>query len=154
MTDALHDTFTVERRYPQPRARVFAAFADPARKRRWYAEAGGHELDAFEMDFRVGGAQRSAYRMGASTPFPGAPLTNEGAFHNIVDGRRIVEAVHMSLNGNPISVSLLTFEFHDDGEGTRLVCTHQGVFFQGGDGPRMRKDGWTVLLQRLAQALD
>ena len=98
--------------------------------------------------------QRAAYRMGPSTPFPGAPLTNDGAFHNIVDGRRIVEAAHMSLNGNPISVSLLTFEFHDDGDGTRLVCTHQGVFFENADGPQMRKGGWEILLDRVAQALD
>ncbi|HET6970432.1 MAG TPA: SRPBCC domain-containing protein [Phenylobacterium sp.] len=154
MTDVLHDTFLVERRYPQPRARVFVAFADPAKKRRWYAESGGHDLDAFEMDFRIGGAQSSAYRMGANTPFPGAPLVTEGQFHNIVDGRRIVESARMSLNGNPISVSLLTFEFHDDGEGTRLVCIHQGVFFEGSDGPKMRKGGWEVLLDRMARTLD
>ncbi|MBW8812215.1 MAG: SRPBCC domain-containing protein [Caulobacterales bacterium] len=154
MADALHDTFTVERRYPQPRARVFAAFAEPTKKRRWYAEGGGHELDVFEMDFRVGGTQRSVYRMGASTPFPGAPLASEGAFHDIVDGRRIVEAAHMSLDGAPMSVSLLTFEFHDDGDGTRLVCVHQGVFFENADGPKMRRGGWEVLFERLAQALN
>jgi uncharacterized protein YndB with AHSA1/START domain len=153
MSDALHDTFTVERRYPQPRARVFAAFADPVRKRRWYAEGGGNAVDTFEMDFRVGGQQTSRYLMGSHTPFPGAPLVNEGVFHDIIPDRRIVEAAHMSLNGARISVSLLTFEFHDDGQGTRLVCTHQGVFFEGADGPQMRKGGWEALLDRVSGAL-
>ncbi len=33
-----HATFRVERSYPTPPARVFAAFANPATKRRWFAE--------------------------------------------------------------------------------------------------------------------
>jgi uncharacterized protein YndB with AHSA1/START domain len=92
--------------------------------------------------------------MGAQTPFPGAPLQNVGQFHDIVPDQRIVEAGHMSLNGNPISVALITFEFHDDGAGTHLVCTHQAVFFEGSDGPQMRKGGWEALLDQVGQALD
>ena len=33
---AMHGTFTVERRYEAAPARVFAAFADPAVKARWF----------------------------------------------------------------------------------------------------------------------
>jgi hypothetical protein len=32
-----HDTFVVERSYPASPARVFAAWADPAAKARWFA---------------------------------------------------------------------------------------------------------------------
>ncbi len=35
-----HSTFVIERSYPTSPERVFAAFADPAKKRRWFAEGG------------------------------------------------------------------------------------------------------------------
>jgi len=33
-----HSTFVIERHYAAAPERVFAAFADPAKKRRWFAE--------------------------------------------------------------------------------------------------------------------
>ena len=35
-----HATFVIERSYPKAPGRVFAAFADPDKKRRWFAEGG------------------------------------------------------------------------------------------------------------------
>jgi uncharacterized protein YndB with AHSA1/START domain len=37
----IHSTFAIERTYPARAARVFAAFSDPAIKRRWFAEGEG-----------------------------------------------------------------------------------------------------------------
>ena len=56
-----HSTFVVERAYPQSPARVFASFAQAGRKRRWYAE-GEHEIQEYDLDFRVGGAEHFRYR--------------------------------------------------------------------------------------------
>jgi uncharacterized protein YndB with AHSA1/START domain len=45
-----------------PPARVFAAFANGATKRRWFAEGEGWEVLEFTLDFRVGGGEVSRFR--------------------------------------------------------------------------------------------
>ena len=151
---AIHDTFVLERTYPQPPARVFAALADPALKRRWFADGEQHDVELYEMDFRVGGRERLRYRMKPGTPFPGALLASEGFILDIVPERRVVSAASMQLGEQRISVSQVTLECVPEGSGTRLTCTHQGVFFEGADGPRIRAMGWRSLLERIERALE
>jgi uncharacterized protein YndB with AHSA1/START domain len=148
-----HNTFVIERQYPASPERVFAAFADPAQKRRWYAEGDHHEIEAFEMDFRVGGVERSRYRFRPGTPFPGVELTNDSVFHDIVPCRRLVMASTMTLGDRHISASLVTVEILKSETGTNLILTHQGAFFEGSDGPERREDGWRSLLSRLESDL-
>ena len=148
-----HDTFVIERSYPAPPERVYAALSDPAKKRRWYAESEGHTVEEFEMDFRVGGTERAAYRLNEATPFPGLSLANEGNYQDIVANRRVVIASNMLFGGKRISAHLVTFELLQAEQGTRLILTHQGAFFEGSDGPKMRQDGWRKLLDRLGAEL-
>ena len=151
---AIHDTFVLERTYPFPPARVFAALADPGLKRRWFADGEQHDVELFEMDFRVGGRERLRYRMKPGTPIAGATLSSEGFFLDIVPERRVVSAASMQLGERRISASQVTLECVPDGSGTRLTCTHQGAFFEGADGPRLRATGWRSLLERIEKALE
>lgn len=145
----VHNTFVIERSYPIAPERVFAAFSDPAKKRRWYADSDHHDVEQFEMDFRAGGVENARYRMNASTPFPGTVLSSDGSYQDIVPNRRVVIASTMSLAGKRISATLVTFEFIATKKGTDLIFTHQGAFFEGSGGPKMREEGWQKLLDRL-----
>jgi uncharacterized protein YndB with AHSA1/START domain len=150
----IHSTFVIDRSYPKPPEVVFSAFADAAKKRRWFAEGHSHAVEEFEMDFRVGGTERTRYRFMEGSPFPGVALTNEGSYQDIVPNRCIVNASTMTLGDKRISSSLVTFEFLRTDKGTDLICTHQGAFFEGSDGPQMREAGWHKLLENLAKDLE
>src|SRR5688500_5217422 len=149
----LHDRFTLERRYPHSRDRLFAVLSEPDLKQRWHA---GPTVNVrnFEMDFRIGGAERQCYALGPDTPFPGTLLENEGRFEDIVPGERIVLTTTMTFGGRRISTSLLTFELADaDDGGSALTFTHQAVFYEGADGPEMRRAGWVSMLDALDRSL-
>lgn len=149
---AVHSTFVIERSYAQSAERVFAAFADPVRKRRWYAE-GDHEIQEFDMDFRVGGGERFRYRFKESHPIAGSEIANESRYHDIVPQARIVLTAKMSLNGKVILVTLLTIELAPAGTGTDLILTHQGTYLEWAGGPEMIEEGWRSLLGRLQEYL-
>jgi uncharacterized protein YndB with AHSA1/START domain len=151
----VHDTFVLERHFPKPAEKVFAALSDPAKRRRWFAEGDSHQVEEFHSDFRVGGMEVLRCRFNADAPAPvaGLVLTNEERFQDIVPNRRIVTAAAMSLGGTRISASLVTLELLPDESGTELVCTHQGSFFEGAGDPKMREAGWRKLLDRLAETV-
>ncbi len=148
----LHDSFTLHRSFPHSRERVFAALADPALKQRWYADT-TMETEASQMDFRVGGIERQRYVLREGSPFPGVVLENEGRFEDIVENERVVVSTSMQFGGRRISTSLLTFELDDSDGGCALRFTHQAVFYEGADGPEMRRGGWEAMLDALARSL-
>ena len=144
----VHRTLSVERTYPAPPARVFAAFADPGTKRRWIAEGPGVEVDEFTLDFRVGGFERTRGRF-----VGGAPVRNDTLFLDIVPDERLVFAYSLSVEEVRTSAALTTVELAADGSGTRLVLTEQVAFLDGVDGAAGRRSGWGALLDRLGDAM-
>lgn len=144
-----HATFTILRHYPAIPAAVFAAFADPAAKRRWFIEGEGWTIDAFEPDFVEGGRELSRFRFG-----DGPPMSNETTYHEIVPYRRILFSYVMTVDGKRISASLATITLAAEGSGTRLAYTEQCTFLDGADTPAEREAGCHALLDALAVELD
>ena len=149
----IHSTFVIERSYPKPPERVFSAFADAAKKRRWFAEGENHDVEEFEMDFRVGGTERARYRFKEGTPFPGVALTNEGSYQDIVPNRRVVTASTMTLGDRRISASLVTVEFLPTDEGPTSSAPIRGRSSRARMVLRLREAGWRHLLEQLAKEL-
>jgi uncharacterized protein YndB with AHSA1/START domain len=143
MTDrhVTHATFTLERCYPASPARVFAAWADPAAKARWFAAPGGEH----ELDFRVGGREVNRGRHG-----DGPLLKFESHYRDIVQDERIVYSSTLHSEQTLTTMSLTTAEFAEADDGTRLVLTEQGTYLDGHEDPTWRERGtadWLAALE-------
>jgi uncharacterized protein YndB with AHSA1/START domain len=144
----IHSTFSVERTYPFPPARVFSAFADQGTKRRWFAEGAGCEVFEFTLDFRVDGTEVSRFA------FKGGPeVRNDTQFLDIVPDRRIVLSYRMTIGPKILSACLATVELLPSGNGTLLTYTEQGAYFDGVDLAKGHEEGCRQLLERLALEL-
>jgi uncharacterized protein YndB with AHSA1/START domain len=143
-----HATFTIERRFAVPPARVFAAYADAKAKARWFGGPDEWQKSNLELDFKVGGRETM------SGGPPGGPVHFYNAlYQDIVPNERIVMTYEMHLDKTRISVSLGTTEFKPDGKGTRLVYTEQSVFLDGHDDAGGREHGTRALFDNLDAAL-
>ncbi|CAN5722503.1 SRPBCC family protein [soil metagenome] len=139
MTDTklLHHTFTIERHFKHAPARVFAAFADIKKKRRWMGGDGKPDhatkdyhgptfaIDSHTLDFRIEGWERWRFRA------DGMPMTNDTLYLDIVKDSRIIFAYTMVHGDTKLSSSHTTVELVPEGAGTKLIFTEQGVYFDG-----------------------
>jgi uncharacterized protein YndB with AHSA1/START domain len=149
----IHSTFVLERLYPVAPDRVFAAFADPAKKRRWFLGGDRTKVQHYDLNFRTGGTEKATILLPEGTPVAGLQCSSETIYQNIIPNSRIVFTSTMSIQGNCISVALGTVELLPTDAGTDLIFTHQAAFFEGADGPAMREDGWRQLLDNLSAEL-
>jgi uncharacterized protein YndB with AHSA1/START domain len=136
----LHSTFTLERSYPAAPERVFAYWADPATKARWFA---GPDAE-HELDFRIGGMERVVT----------AKLRFEATYADIKERERLVYSGAMYAGDRVMTLSLTTVQFEAEPNGTRLVLTEQGTYLDGQELPAWREQGTGDWLDALGAELN
>jgi uncharacterized protein YndB with AHSA1/START domain len=136
-----HATFTVERTYNASLASVYQAWSDPEAKAQWFSKA-----EVF--DFRVGGREYSS-----GGPPEGPIFTFDACYQEIVPENRIVYSYTLDMGETRISASLTTIELIPVEEGTKLIFTEQGAFFDGHDTPEIREHGTGEMLDALGKSL-
>ncbi|GAA4216204.1 SRPBCC family protein [Actinocatenispora rupis] len=138
--DVTHATFTLERRYPVPVQRVFAAWATPEARKRWMAQGAEHS-----QDFVVGGLETVKGYDGE-----GRQLTYEGRYIDIVTDERILTTSTLHTGDVLSTVSVTSVEFAADGAGALVVLTEHGMYLPGQEQPAWREAGTAQQLDTLA----
>ena len=136
---AVKPSLTLKRRLKAPPAKVFAAWTDPDKVKRWMGPGEVKVLVA-ESDSRVGGRYRWLMR---------SPEGNEhdvsGVYREIIPNEKLVFT--WAWKTMPERETLVTVLLKPDGDGTLLTLTHE-QFFDEAARDRHRH-GWTGMLDQM-----
>ena len=143
MTEAVE--VRVEKRFRHPAERVFDAFLDPARVGDWLFRTPDGELVQAQYDPRLGGGFAIFERRGDEIARHWGDFIEIDRPHRIVFDFWVDEA--------PTEKTRITVTFTRDGEGCRVVLTHDLAPAWGAYKDRT-VHGWTTLLDGLAAVME
>ena len=136
---AVKPSLTLKRRLKAPPAKVFAAWTDPEKMKRWMGP-GEVKCIAAESNARSGGRYVIAMRT------PGGEAHDvSGIYREVVPNEKLVFT--WTWKSSPEQESLVTVEFKPDGDGTLLTLTHEQFADEGTRDSH--KNGWNGSLDKL-----
>ena len=142
-TVAVKPSLTVKRRFNAPPAKVFQAWTDPEKVKRWMGPGEVVALSA-ESDARTGGRYRWVMR---------APNGEEhdvsGVYHEVIPNEKLVFS--WAWKSTPERESLVTVTFKQDGSGTIMTLMHEQFFDEKARDDHNR--GWTGTMDKLERYL-
>ena len=147
----VHASFTITRVWPHSPAKVFQAFADQEKKKKWFGGGGQAWTEiSRSFDFREGGRETAVVKWEES----GVVTDFDCVYRDIVENERIVYSYVMRLDGKKISVSQACIEMKADGGGTNLVLTEYGDYLDGYEDKGSREHGTGWLMDLLGKSLE
>lgn len=135
-------TLQLKRTFTAPRARVFKAWTNTEELKKWFAPSDDYSVPFAEVDLKVGGK----YRIGMKSP-AGDVHTAVGIYREIKNPEKL--AFTWTWEGTEMPDTLVTVEFHDRGQSTEMVLTHE--LFPSKTEADRHNEGWTRCLDRLAK---
>jgi uncharacterized protein YndB with AHSA1/START domain len=135
-------SLSLTRRINAPPAKVFAAWTDPQKIKRWWGPEATDETLLAETDVRVGGRFRIVFRMAS-----GEEHDVRGVYREVAPNEKLVFT--WSWRTMPERESLVRIELQPDGAGTLLTLTHEQFFDEAARDSH--RQGWTGALQKLAR---
>lgn len=140
---AIKPSLTVKRRFGAPPAKVFSAWTDPEKIKRWFGP-GAVQCTHASFDLRVGGR----FEIVATSP-NGDNHNVGGVVREVVPNEKLVYT--WAWKSTPERESLVTVLFKPDGDGTLLTLTHEQ--FSDADARDRHQNGWNGALDKLEKFL-
>lgn len=132
-------SLTLKRRLNAPPAKVFAAWTDPEKMKRWMGP-GQIAPVSTEIDAGVGGR----YRIVMRSP-DGETHDVSGVYREVIPDQKLVFT--WAWKSTPERESLVTVLIKPDGDGTLLTITHEQFF--DADARDRHQSGWNGALDKL-----
>jgi uncharacterized protein YndB with AHSA1/START domain len=136
-------SLTLKRRFNAPPAKVFAAWIDPEKVKRWMGPGEVKALSV-ESDPRVGGR----YRWLMQAP-SGEQHDVSGVYREVIPDRKLVFT--WAWKSTPERETLVTVEIKPDGTGSIMTLTHEQFF--DADARDRHNQGWTGALEKMDKYL-
>jgi uncharacterized protein YndB with AHSA1/START domain len=138
---ATKPSLTLKRRIKASPDKVFAAWTDPEKVKRWMGPGEAKALAA-ESDPRTGGR----YRWVMQTP-AGEIHDVSGVYREVIPNEKLVFT--WAWKSTPERESLVTVEIKPDGDGSLLTLTHEQFF--DADARDRHQQGWNGALDKMEQ---
>jgi uncharacterized protein YndB with AHSA1/START domain len=140
---AVKPSLTIKRRFNAPPAKVFAAWTDPEKVKRWMGPGEVKAVSA-ECDPRQGGHYHWVMKAPDGTEFDVG-----GVYREVVPNEKLVFT--WAWKSTPERESLVTVLLKSDGDGTLMTLTHEQFF---DDEARDRHNqGWEGALLKMEKYL-
>ncbi|RJP37673.1 MAG: SRPBCC domain-containing protein [Phycisphaerales bacterium] len=139
----LLEALRFKRIYTARRERLFDAWTDPQRFKKWFGQPSFQVVDA-RIDLRVGGAYRFEIRM----PDGGSSIVS-GQYRTVENPSKLEFTWNTVGKKSNVHDTLVTVEFIDRKDSTELVLTHGG--FTDAQTRNAHQEGWTLCLDALEQ---
>jgi uncharacterized protein YndB with AHSA1/START domain len=142
---ALGTTLQVRRTFAASRDTVFHAWTDPDSFRQWFGLP-GTQMAQIDLDVRTGGD----YRVEMSSPLGSGVL-----FGHYLEVKRPERLVYtFCWDGTPLHIppTQVTVEFHERGDATEIVLTHERQPSQSVR--EFHEGGWSASFSKLAELLE
>ena len=146
-TTAADARLVMERVLPADRETVFRCWTDPKHLARWFGPTSEHSTPIADIDLRVGGRFRFGMKKGGDSE---AHIVG-GIYQEISPPKKLVFTWAWETSVQPPDETLVTIEFHEIGNQTRLVLIHER--FPHAKMQDQHGEGWNGCLDRLGLLL-